>query len=91
MVQNQSQSLSDAEEIEIPRRVKKVLFSDKSESSVNENMDDTPSNYNIANCRFEGESLGLKAMLLYAKNYGIQIGNRDQSTEEESSNRRSRT
>lgn len=31
-------------------------------------MDDTPSNYNIANGRFEGKSLGLKAMLLHAKN-----------------------
>ena len=33
-------------------------------------MDDTPSNYNIQNGRFEGKSLGLKALLLHAKNYG---------------------
>ena len=32
-------------------------------------MDDTPSNYNIANGRFEGKSLGLKALLLHAKDY----------------------
>ena len=31
-------------------------------------MDDTPSNYNIQNGRFEGKSLGLKALLLHAKN-----------------------
>ena len=35
-------------------------------------MDDTPSNYNLANGRFEGKSLGLKAMLLHAKKYQNQ-------------------
>jgi hypothetical protein len=35
---------------------------------VEELMDDTPSNYNIQNGRFEGKSLGLKALLLHAKN-----------------------
>jgi len=44
------------------------LYSDKSETSVEELMDDTPSNYNIQNGRFEGKSLGLKALLLHAKN-----------------------
>ena len=37
-------------------------------------MEDTPSNYNIANGRLEGKSMGLKAILLYAKNQGIQLG-----------------
>ena len=47
---------------------KNILYSDKSESSVDEMMDDTPSNYNIPNGRFEGKSMGLKAILLFAKN-----------------------
>lgn len=50
------------------RKVKQVLYSDKSESSVDEMMEDTPSNYNIANGRLEGKSMGLKAILIYAKN-----------------------
>jgi len=37
-------------------------------------MEDTPSNYNIANGRLEGKSMGLKAILLYAKNQGINLG-----------------
>jgi len=37
-------------------------------------MDDTPSNYNIANGRLEGKSMGLKAILMFAKNQGVQIG-----------------
>lgn len=50
------------------RRIKQVLYSDKSESSVDDMMEDTPSNYNIANGRLEGKSMGLKAILLFAKN-----------------------
>ena len=84
-IQNQSQSLSDAEEIASPqRRIKKVLFSDKSESSVNEMMDDTPSNYNIQNCRFGGQSMGLKGMVLYNQ---MKHKNHD-STEEDSNYKR---
>ena len=56
------------------RRVKQVLYSDKSESSVDDMMADTPSNYNIANGRLEGKSMGLKAILLFAKNQGMNIG-----------------
>jgi len=52
------------------RPAKTILYSDKSETSVEDLMDDTPSNYNIQNGRFEGKSLGLKALLLHAKNYG---------------------
>lgn len=37
-------------------------------------MEDTPSNYNIANGRLEGKSMGLKAILLYAKKQGINVG-----------------
>ena len=51
------------------QQAKTILYSDKSETSVEDLMDDTPSNYNIANGRFEGKSLGLKAMLLHAKSY----------------------
>ncbi len=49
------------------------MYSDKSESSVDDMMEDTPSNYNIANGRLEGKSMGLKAILLFAKNQGINI------------------
>lgn len=56
------------------RRIKQVLYSDKSESSVDDMMEDTPSNYNIANGRLEGKSMGLKAILLFAKNQGIALG-----------------
>jgi hypothetical protein len=42
---------------------KKVLYSDKSESSVDEMMEDTPSNYNIPNGRLEGRSMGIKSMI----------------------------
>jgi len=44
-----------------------VLYSDKSESSIDDMMEDTPSNYNIPNGRLDGKSLGLKALLLQAK------------------------
>lgn len=53
-------------------QAKTILYSDKSETSVEDLMDDTPSNYNLANGRFEGKSQGLKAMLLHAKNYQKQ-------------------
>ena len=56
------------------RRIKQVLYSDKSESSVDDMMEDTPSNYNIANGRLEGKSMGLKAILLFAKNQGVNLG-----------------
>jgi hypothetical protein len=42
---------------------KPIIYSDKSESSIDEMMGDTPSNYNIANGRIDGKSLGLKAMI----------------------------
>jgi hypothetical protein len=38
-----------------------ILYSDRSESSVDAMMDDTPSNYNIANGRFPGKSVGIKS------------------------------
>jgi len=47
-----------------------VIYSDKSESSVEELMDETPSNYNIPNGRFEGKSQGL----LYAMKHGNKGG-----------------
>jgi len=40
-----------------------VLYSDKSETSFEE-MNDTPSNYNIPNGKVDTKSLGLKAILL---------------------------
>lgn len=60
------------------RKVKQVLYSDKSESSVDDMMEDTPSNYNIANGRLEGKSMGLKAIILYAKHQGIHLGEQTQ-------------
>jgi hypothetical protein len=44
---------------------KPIIYSDKSESSIDEMMGDTPSNYNLANGRMDGKSLGLKAILLH--------------------------
>lgn len=55
------------------QRKEKVLYSDKSESSIDEMMEDTPSNYNIPNGRLDGKSLGLKALLLHAKKQGIKL------------------
>jgi len=46
---------------------KPIIYSDKSESSIDEMMGDTPSNYNVANGRMDGKSLGLKAILLHAQ------------------------
>lgn len=46
------------------KKKKKVLYSDKSESSVDEMMEDTPSNYNIPNGRLDGKSMGIKSILL---------------------------
>ena len=63
------------------RRVKQVIYSDKSESSVDDMMEDTPSNYNIANGRLNGKSMGLKGILLHAKNMGIRLGETDNKTE----------
>ena len=54
----------------IAKRIKKILYSDKSESSIDEMMEDTPSNYNIPNGRIEGRSRGLKALLLQEKKRG---------------------
>jgi hypothetical protein len=42
---------------------KKVLYSDKSESSIDEMMEDTPSNYNIPNGRLDGKSIGIKGVV----------------------------
>ena len=65
-----NQTISESEEFK-GKRIKKVLYSEKSESSVEEMMDDTPSNYNIANGRLDGRVMGLKAIMLYAKNQGV--------------------
>jgi hypothetical protein len=43
-----------------------VIYSDKSESSIEELMEDTPSNYNIPNGRLDGKSIGLKAIFMHA-------------------------
>jgi len=48
---------------ESPKDKKKtILYSDKSESSIDEMMGDTPSNYNIPNGRLDGKSLGLTGL-----------------------------
>jgi len=46
-------------------------------------MQDTPSNYNVANGRLEGKSMGLKAILLFAKNQGVNLGGLKQLEQEE--------
>lgn len=54
------------------RRRKVFTYEDKSETSCDEvMMDDTPSNYNIANGRMEAKSLGLKTILSHAKMVSI--------------------
>lgn len=55
---------ADAAAIEMNKQQQKpkVFYSDKSESSVEEMMADTPSNYNIPNGRFDDRSKGLKGM-----------------------------
>lgn len=50
-----------------------VIYSDKSESSIEELMEDTPSNYNIPNGRLDGKSLGLKAIFMHAQKMGLKI------------------
>jgi hypothetical protein len=62
-----------AQQLEQAKKKKNILYSDKSESSVDEMMEDTPSNYNIPNGRMDGKSLGLKAMLLHAKKAGLNL------------------
>jgi hypothetical protein len=42
---------------------KQILYSDKSESSVDDLMGDTPSNYNVLNGRLDGISAGLKQLV----------------------------
>ena len=37
-----------------------IVYSDKSESSIESNMEDTPSNYNILNGRLDEQSRGLR-------------------------------
>lgn len=47
----------------------KIYYSDKSESSVEDLMDETPSNYNIPNGRLDGKSTGFR----FARNI-LEIG-----------------
>jgi hypothetical protein len=44
----------------------KIIFSDKSESSVEDLMEDTPSNYNVLNGRLDEESKGLRSIMYKA-------------------------
>ena len=49
-----------------------MVYTSKTESSVEPNMDDMPSNYNLQNGWFNIESWGLKGMLLMLRgNYEI--------------------
>ena len=52
------------------KKKRTIIYSDKSESSVDEMMADTPSNYNIANGRLDGKSVGLKALMMQVKKLG---------------------
>jgi hypothetical protein len=52
------------------KKKKTIIYSDKSESSVDEMMADTPSNYNIPNGRLDGKSMGLKAVMMGVKKLG---------------------
>ncbi len=44
----------------------KIIFSDKSESSVEDLMEDTPSNYNVLNGRLDEDSKGLRSVMYKA-------------------------
>lgn len=46
-------------------------------------MGDTPSNYNLANGRIDGKSLGLKAILQHAAKHGGVLNNLVTVREEE--------
>jgi hypothetical protein len=79
---NMSQAAKKALQKEMPPadtisprvRRKQIIYSDKSDSSIEEMMGDTPSNYNMQNGRLDGKSLGLKAILMQAqKQMGVQI------------------
>ncbi len=43
-----------------------IIFSDKSESSVEDLMEDTPSNYNVLNGRLDEDSKGLRSVMYKA-------------------------
>ena len=45
-----------------------IIFSDKSESSVEDLMEDTPSNYNLLNGRLDEDSRGLRTVMYKAVN-----------------------
>jgi hypothetical protein len=38
----------------------KIYYSDKSESSIEDLMDETPTTYNLANGRLDGKSMGYR-------------------------------
>lgn len=42
------------------KRETHIIYSDKSESSIDERMGETPSNYNIPNGRHDGYSTGYR-------------------------------
>jgi hypothetical protein len=67
---NELKQAPQAEIVKGGKAKKTIIYSDKSESSVDEMMADTPSNYNIPNGRLDGKSLGLKAILMHAKKMG---------------------
>jgi len=57
-------SIEEVQQQPLAKKIKKILYSDKSESSIDEMMEDTPSNYNIPNGRLDGRSQGLKTAVV---------------------------
>lgn len=52
--------MNDTKKMIVNKTGTKIYYSDKSESSVEDLMDETPSNYNIPNGRLDGKSMGLR-------------------------------
>jgi hypothetical protein len=52
------------------KKKKTIIYSVKSESSVDEIMADAPKDYKIPIGRLDGKSMGLKAVMMHVKKLG---------------------
>jgi len=82
----QVMGIDDVQAQPLAKKIKRILYSDKSESSIDENMEDTPSNYNIPNGRLDGRSLGLKANLYLERKRGREAKRKPSGTTTGTSN-----
>lgn len=82
----QVMGMDDVQAQPLAKKIKRILYSDKSESSIDENMEDTPSNYNIPNGRLDGRSLGLKPNLYLERRRGREAKRKPSGTTTGTSN-----